>query len=66
MHRMLCYVTLRTKTSPLRGYLHREEFLITHIIPGFLGEVLLHRYVVVVKEGAECVDLMVEKGLLFG
>ena len=54
------------EAAPFLGDLHPEELLGAHVIPCFLGEVAVDRYVVVIEEGAEGLDLVVHEGLLIG
>lgn len=54
------------KPSPFLWNLHGKEALVTHVIPGFLGEVLCSRNVMVVEKGTEFINLNIKEGLFFG
>mmetsp|Transcript_19757 Transcript_19757/g.55826 ORF Transcript_19757/g.55826 Transcript_19757/m.55826 type:complete len:227 (-) Transcript_19757:117-797(-) len=56
----------KSLAAPFLGDLEREEAFVAHEVPRLLGEILLHGNVVIVDQGAELIDLVVEEALFFG
>jgi hypothetical protein len=59
-------MSTETQPTPFLRYFHPKEFFIAHVIPSGFTKVLVGNDVVIVEEGAEVMDLVVNVGLFFG